>query len=119
MYSFSGKVKPGKKRGKMLGFPTANIDVSTNIPEGIYISETKFEDNIHPSVTFVGVARTFQAIEFVSETYILDYSDELYDQTLTVTLIEKIRDNEFFESKEDLIKAIENDIKQAKEYFKM
>lgn len=117
MHILSGKVKPGKKRGKTLGFPTANIDVDTTIPEGIYISETTFNDKTYPSVTFIGVARTFQATEFISETYILHYSDELYNKDLTITLIKKIRNNEIFKNKDDLIKAMENDVAKAKEYF--
>ena len=59
MFKFWGKVKTYARRGKTLGFPTANIDLHKNIPEGIYISQTKVEGKIHPSLTFIGKARTF------------------------------------------------------------
>lgn len=117
MFKFWGKVKTYARRGKTLGFPTANIDLHKNIPEGIYISQTKVEGKIHPSLTFIGKARTFNGTKFQSETFILNFNKEIYGSWLTIVLLKKIRENEKFSSQEDLIKQIKKDEETAIKYF--
>lgn len=120
MIRFWGKVKKGKGRGKTLGFPTANIALHKKIGEGIYISYTKMEGKLYPSVTWIGTAKTFSETEYLSETFILSgYERDLYGKRLSISLLEKIRDNEFFQTKEALIDAMKTDIAKAKEYHKL
>jgi riboflavin kinase/FMN adenylyltransferase len=78
LYIFSGKVTEGKKRGRNLGFPTANIALKENIPSGIYISWTELDKNHYPSLTFIGEAKTFDEHLFQSETWILDFEKNIY-----------------------------------------
>ncbi len=113
----SGKVIHGKKRGKLLGFPTANMMLNQEIPQGIYISQAEIDGRNYQSVTFVGNAKTFGEKDILVETYILSFTGDLYDKTLTVSLLKKIRDNQKFDSQETLVAQIEQDIQQTKEYF--
>lgn len=114
---FWGKVRRHNQRGKKLGFPTANINLHKPIPDGIYISKTKLENRTYPSVTFIGMAKTFGEIRFHVETYILDFNQNLYGKWITVELLKKIRENKKFNSADELIKQMREDEKIAREYF--
>lgn len=116
MYKIWGKVKIGNQRGKKLGFPTANISLRKNIPEGIYISKTKIKNIIYPSLTFIGRAITFNETKLQAETYLLSYKKSLYNAWISIDLVKKLRENKKFDSAEDLIKQMEKDKKDALEY---
>ena len=115
--TFWGKVRHGAKRGRLLGFPTANMKLHMAVSEGIYISEVKIENTIYPSVTFVGNARTFGEMDYKAESYILDFTREIYGKWLTVTLLVKIRSNKKFDSQESLIHQMDKDILAARKFF--
>jgi len=117
MYKFWGKVQTNNKRGKKLGFPTANINLSRKIPEGIYISKTRLDGKEYKSVTFVGIVKTFNEKKFHSETYILDFNQNIYGKWISVELIKKIRDNKKFNSIEELVKQMKEDEKSARKFF--
>ena len=116
-YKFWGKVKKHKQRGKKLGFPTANINLYKNIPEGIYVSKTKVKKTIYASITFIGKAKTFNEQKYQSEVYILDFKKDLYDSWITVELLKKIRKNKKFNSEKELISQMKKDEKVARKYF--
>lgn len=113
-----GGVRIGNQRGKKLGFPTANTNLYKNIPEGIYISKTKINNKIYPSLTFIGRSITFNETEFKAETHLLSYKKSLYNTWISIDLVKKLRENKRFDSAEDLIKQMEKDKKDAQEYFK-
>lgn len=115
---FWGKVRQGQKRGKELGFPTANINIIKVFAEGIYISEAKLNGQTYPALTFIGIARTFNAENYLSETYILDFNQNLYNNWLSIKLIKKIRDNQKFKSIKQLIIQMKQDEQVARIYFK-
>ncbi len=117
MYKFWGKVRKHKQRGTKLGFPTANINLYKNIPEGIYISKTKVKKTIYPSVTFIGKSKTFNEKKFHAEVYILDFKKDLYGSWIVVEFLKKIRGNKKFNSEKELIRQMEKDEKTAKKYF--
>ena len=119
MYKFWGKVRKHQQRGKKLGFPTANVNLYKNIPEGIYISKTKVKNLIYPSLTFIGIAKTFNEQTYQAEVYILDFKKDLYGSWITVKLLKKIRANKKFNSEKDLIAEMKKDEKIAREYFKL
>lgn len=119
MTKFWGKVRTHNKRGKTLGFPTANVDLHKKIPEGIYISKTRFSKKIYFSLTFVGIAKTFYEQKFLSETYILDFSKNIYNQWISVKLLKKIRDNQKFRSVDNLIEQMKKDEQKARKYFSL
>lgn len=117
MNKFWGKVRKANFRGKKLGFPTANINLTKDIPEGIYISKTKLGDSLFSSLTFIGKAKTFNEKKFLAETYILDLNKDIYGKWISIKLIKKIRDNKKFNSAEELVKQMKQDEKEARKYF--
>jgi riboflavin kinase/FMN adenylyltransferase len=118
MNIFWGKVKKHNKRGKSLGYPTANVLLHKKIPEGIYVSCLKLEDKIYPSVTFIGSAKTFNETKYLSETYILDFKKEIYGEWVSIRLLKKIRNNQKFDSVEELVAQMKKDEKITIAYFK-
>lgn len=117
MYKFWGKVRKDKQRGKSLGFPTVNVNLHKNIPEGIYISKTKVQKKIYPSITFVGKVKTYNEQEYKSETFILDFNRNIYSQWISISLLKKIRPNKKFSSEKDLIRQMKKDEVVAGRYF--
>lgn len=116
--SFSGKVVAHAGRGKGLGFPTANVLLTKKIPAGIYISQTRIQQEWHPSVTFIGVPITFAEDTLErAETYILKGDFELAGTTIAVELLQFIRENKKFDSVSDLVAAIQADVTQANDFF--
>lgn len=118
LYSFWGKVRVGKKRGKRLGYPTANIRLHKKIPEGIYVSYTKIDSKLYPSLTFIGNAKTFNERKVLVEVHILDFQQSLYGKWISIVLNKKIRDNKKFVSGKELILAMKKDEREARTYFK-
>lgn len=121
LYSVSGKVTKGLKRGTELGFPTANLMVPSSIvipSVGVYAGfSTILSDKIKklqklPCVVNVGHCPTFKegTSELKIEAYILDFNyKELYDNTIKIEFVERLRNEEKFASKEELIKQIKKD----------
>jgi riboflavin kinase / FMN adenylyltransferase len=118
LYLFWGKVIKGKSRGKAFGFPTINMRLHRVIPEGVYVSEAKFDGRIYKSVTFVGAAKTFGQSEVLGETYIFDFKIEVYGKWVSVKLLKKIRDNKKFASGKELVARMKIDKEEAVEYFR-
>lgn len=117
MYKFWGKVRKHRQRGTTLGFPTANLTIHKKIPEGVYISKTKLNGKMYPSVTFIGKAETFNETKLFAETYILDFKKDIYGKWISVELIKKIRESKKFKSAKELIEEIKKDEQIARKYF--
>ena len=117
MFKFRGKVKKGQGRGRGLGFPTANINLHKKIPEGVYLSSTKVNDEQIPSLTFIGRAKTFNENKYHAESYLLSFSGELYGEYINIRLFKKIRGNLKFQSVKSLISQMKKDEKVARKYF--
>lgn len=108
-----GKVIHGQKRGKSLGYPTINLRQHKYYEEGIYRSRTSINKQLYKSITFIGIAKTFNAKKSYIETYILDFNNQIYGQFATIKLLSKIRDNQKFNSAEELINQIKKDVLEA------
>lgn len=117
MYKFWGKVGSHNQRGKKLGFPTANINLTRNIPEGIYISKTKVDKKNYQSTTFIGTVKTFNEKRFHAESYILDFNQNIYGKWISVRLFKKIRDNKKFSSVKQLVQQMRKDEIETRHYF--
>ncbi len=115
---FWGKVVVGEQRGKSLGFPTVNVRLHKNIPEGIYVSVATVDRRQHEALTFIGSAKTFGEKEVKAETYFLSYNGNIYGKWISVRLFLKIRGNKKFESAMELVLQMKKDKRYAKEYFK-
>jgi len=119
MFIYRGKVRQGAKRGRDLGFPTANILLHKKIPEGIYASEVFVKGKKYFAATFVGKAETFHEKDYKSESFLLDFSDNLYGKWITVRLHKNLRGNKKFAHAKDLIQQMQEDIVQTKKFFKL
>lgn len=118
MNKFWGKVRTDQKRGNKLGFPTANLNLTKNIPEGIYISKVIIQGKKHQALTFIGQVKTFDEKKFMAEIYILDFKKNIYGKWMTVELLKKIRVNKKFNSPQELIEQIKKDEQVARKYFR-
>lgn len=117
MYKFWGKVRKHKQRGEKLGFPTANINLTKNIPEGIYVSRAKIGNSVYCALTFIGQVKTFNEKSFHAEIYILDFNQNIYGQWISIKLLKKIRDNKKFNFTRELITQMKKDEQEARKYF--
>ncbi|MYC30362.1 MAG: bifunctional riboflavin kinase/FAD synthetase [Chloroflexi bacterium] len=117
-YSLTGQVITGDRRGRQLGFPTANVDVSKAMAhpaDGIYATWAVVDGVRRPSATSIGVRPTFGLTERLVEVYILDFDGDLYGQDLEVQFVEKLRDQETFTSLEALVEQINLDVANTRE----
>jgi len=113
-YSFKGTVVRGDGRGRKLGFPTANLSVDSEdklIPaKGIYAAECVVENEKYYGLLSLGSRPTFHDDgRIVPEFYIFDFDRDIYDEVMKVEMVEKIRDEEKFNSVDDLIAQMKKD----------
>jgi riboflavin kinase/FMN adenylyltransferase len=113
-YSFAGKVVEGDKRGRELGFPTANISLSDEqklLPEiGIYTVEIYINKRRYFGLLSIGRRPTFhESGAVIPEVYIYDFDENIYGCDVTVNVIERIRGEEKFNSAEELIIQMNKD----------
>jgi len=115
-FSLSGQVVPGDRRGRVLGFPTANLEVAPEqaLPsDGVYVTIAYVNHEALPSVTNIGTRPTFGSGKRVVETYVLNYEGQSYGQKLRIDLIERLRDEKRFHTAKELKAQIEQDVEQA------
>lgn len=116
-----GKVVTSDKRGRVLGFPTANLDMKPQqaLPgNGIYATITQVDvAQVHgkrfPSATNIGIRPTFGEGERTVETHLIQYKGDLYGREIRVEFVQKIRDEKHFASSEELKIQIEKDIQEV------
>ena len=105
----------GEKRGRQLGYPTANIELYKSYPiNGIFLVSILFENQKLYGLASWGHKPTFSYDEHVLEVNIFDFEADLYDKELKIIFIDKIRDQIKFNNKDDLIKQMDKDKKIAK-----
>jgi riboflavin kinase/FMN adenylyltransferase len=114
-----GLVRHGDKRGRVLGFPTANLPGPTprDMPFGVYASETRIVgrgDAVFRSVTSYGTRPTFDGSESRIETYILDFNEDIYGCEIDVRLVAFVRPELRFESVDALKAALKADVKAVR-----
>ncbi len=118
-YPIMGKVIEGARRGRTLGFPTANVDMADEdlYPKpGVYAVGVLWNGQSFYGVANIGVNPTFQPTEKVSvEVYILDFDRSIYGDEIQVNFKKRIRDEIRFESTGDLINQIQRDVEWAEE----
>lgn len=111
-YSIDGTVICGDKRGRKMGFPTANIrNIQTLIPKhGIYATTACFDGKRLPSATCIGNNPSFGGNELRIETFILDFDGDLYGETMCIEFCDWIRENRRFETESELVEQIRKDV---------
>lgn len=119
-YGLSGTVQEGHKRGKDLGFPTANISVPARraVPaDGIYVTRAHLGDRVLESVTNIGDNPTFHDQERMIETFILNFDEDIYGQTISVEFLERLRGEVEFTTVDALVEQMHIDVQQTRAYF--
>jgi len=122
--SYSGKVVKGKQLGRTFGFPTANILPPDNRllpPMGVYVSRLCINEVSYPSVTNIGIRPTVDGINLDTtiETLVIGETLDLYDQQISVFLLDKLRDEIRFSDFDQLKKQVEEDKKAASDYHRL
>ena len=114
-----GEVVRGKRLGRTLGFPTANLELSseTEIPRGIYASRVRVGERCYIAVSNVGVRPTVDGDTVNCETHVIDYDGDLYGRYIQVSLVALLREETCFCSVEELRLAIEGDVRNTLSYF--
>ena len=116
-YSIEGVVVNGKGLGKKLGFATANISLDFNytLPKlGVYKTETIVDGEKYLSVTSVGYNPTFNEKNINIETHIFEFDKDIYTKRIKIIFLDFIREEMKFNTKDELIKQIEQDISIVK-----
>ena len=119
-YRMSGRVAHGEKLGRELGFPTANIHLHRHASavQGIFVVEV-FGLNEEPlqGVASVGTRPTVNETKALLEVFLLDFNQNIYGRHIQVSFLKKLRDEEKFDSLDELIEQIQLDVEQALAYF--
>lgn len=117
-YFIRGEVIVGDRRGRKIGFPTANVlpDARALVPEpGVYASHARIlGGECHGACTNVGVAPTFDRREHRIEAHLLDYEGNLYGRVVDVTFVERLRAEKRFSGIEELKEQIARDVAEAR-----
>lgn len=121
-YTLRGNVVKGAQRGRLLGFPTANLKLTDDrkaVPKrGVYIVECKCEGEQLFGIMNIGLRPTFgDTLELVIEVHLLNFNRDIYDADLVIDFKKRLRDEKKFESKEELIHQIEEDKIKALEFI--
>jgi len=121
LFRLQGRVVTGDRRGRELGFPTANLEVAPGqaLPTGgVYACRAYIEDKSYSAMTNIGSRPTFGGGKQLIEVYLLDYNGDLYGHELAIDIIERLRDEKKFDTAEQLKEQIAEDIKQGKAMLK-
>jgi riboflavin kinase/FMN adenylyltransferase len=121
-YRVSGEVIKGQQLGRTLGYPTANITLppEATLAHGIYAVRARLADgSLHDGVASYGRRPTFDNGEALLETFVFDFSGDLYGQEITIYLESWLRGEEKFDSAEALVEQMDKDSQEAKAYLAM
>lgn len=121
IYEIEGTVVHGDARGRTLGYPTANIRFknSVRLPvEGVYVSEIKVAGNWYKAMSSIGHNDTFgEGRKLTVEVFILDFNKDIYGETVRVRFNHLIREQVKFAGAEDLIRQLNQDEEDTRNYF--
>jgi riboflavin kinase/FMN adenylyltransferase len=122
-FSLRGPVVEGDRRGRTLGFPTANIAIGLDraLPAyGVYVTRAFVGETAYESCTSIGIRPTFDVEPRPTvETFIIDFDEDIYGQEMRIDLLERLRGELRFESVDDLVAQMHRDIVQTREHLKM
>ncbi len=111
-YSIINEVVKGKALGRVIGFPTANINIPEGLiipKDGVYVTRVKLEGEAFPGITNVGSKPTVENMERNIETYISGFQAEIYGKIIEVEFIKRLRDIKKFDNLDDLKKQLIKD----------
>lgn len=120
-YKLPGSVIEGRKQGRLIGYPTANLvpDAGYYLPHlGVYAGYAIYKNNIYPAMINIGHNETFNYVKGISlEAHLLDFNYFCYGENIDLYFVKYIRPNFKFNSKDELIKQLNVDEKMVREIF--
>jgi riboflavin kinase/FMN adenylyltransferase len=115
-----GTVVEGDKRGRLIGFPTANLGLTQRwaVPaDGVYVAYTHVSGEKRQSVVNIGLRPTFGENARTIESHLLDFSGDLYGQPIAVEFLHRLRGEQKFAGIDEIRAAIARDAQAARDYF--
>ncbi len=112
-FTYVSTVVNGDKRGRKLGFPTANLEIEDSramLPNGVYIVEVKLKNNFYRGIANIGDNPTFKVAKRRLEVFIDNFSGDIYGEEIAVSFIQKIRDEKIFNGVEELKVQLNEDL---------
>jgi riboflavin kinase/FMN adenylyltransferase len=119
-YTIDGTITAGAGRGRTLGFPTANLSTHNELvpPTGVYATTAELHGTRWPAVTNIGVRPTFEAAGVVTvETHILGLAADVYGAHVSLSFIQRLRDERKFPDVDALREQIAADVRRAGRLF--
>jgi len=118
-YRLHGTTVVGRRRGRTLGFPTANLDPLRNLApgDGVYAVRVLVRGETWPGAANVGPNPTFGEYARKVEVHLIDYHGDLYGEPLAVDFIRRLRDTRPFKGADDLVEQLRRDVEQARRSF--
>jgi len=115
----SGKVVAGQRRGRDLGFPTANIASRTEVipQDGIYATLLAVRGERRLSVSNIGFNPTFGPGPRTIESFVLDFDDEIYGESVKLSFVKRLRGEKKFASADELVAQMHQDVQNARAVF--
>ncbi|MCH7653760.1 MAG: riboflavin biosynthesis protein RibF, partial [Chloroflexi bacterium] len=116
-FELEGLVVEGAKRGRTIGYPTANIDIDRGMicpANGIYATFAGFEGEQHEAATNIGTRPTFDDGDRTVEAFVLDFDGDLYGETVRLHFVKKLRDELKFDSVDELLVRMGEDVKETR-----
>lgn len=115
MEKIKGVVQHGKALGRKLGFPTANLEVMTTADTGVYLGQLEVHDQSYWALINIGFRPTVeQSTRQNVEAYIFDFNNDIYGEEIEISLLQFLRPERRFASKEELRQAMEHDKQLSK-----
>lgn len=122
VHDIKGVVIRGRRLGRELGFPTANIEIaeSEDIPDGIYAVRVRIGDRVYEGMANLGHRPSIPQADDrrLLEVHIFGFDADLYGREIEVSLVRRIRPEKRFDTLSDLRNAIEQDRRTIEEFFK-
>ena len=115
------RVIHGDRRGRTLGFPTANLaipDERVMLPNGVYACDVIYADKNYAGLANIGDNPTFEGCNRRLEVNIQDFCQDIYDQVIEVRFLAKLREQQKFAGKEELIAQMHRDQENARRYWR-
>ena len=119
-YIVEGKVIGGKQLGRTIGFPTANLKFKENLilpRPGIYATKVYIKDKVYMGATNIGFNPTVRVEKLSIETHILEFSQDIYGETIKIEFLERLRDEKKFDSLDGLKEQLKKDTKKIYEKY--
>ena len=112
-FTYRSEVVHGDRRGRKLGFPTANLEIDDGramLPNGAYMVRVKVGKNFYGGIANIGDNPTFKIAKRRIEVFIDNFSGDIYGEEISVSFIKKIRDEKIFSSVEELKLRLKEDL---------